>query len=117
MTSEEYFQFATKFFETSLELSRRKNADYTGGIVDAFANFTAVEQLHISTEAGFITRMSDKLMRIASFVKNGDLLVKDESVIDTLRDLSNYACLMAGYLHSKKLEETIEYPSNKLHKQ
>lgn len=102
MTQEQYLQFADEFFNKCLEISKAKNTDYTGGGDDAFANFTSVESLHISTEAGFITRMNDKMMRIASFVKNGTLQVKDESVKDTLRDLANYACLFAGYLESKK---------------
>jgi hypothetical protein len=46
--------------------------------------------------------MMDKMKRIASFAENGDLQVKDESVTDTLRDLTNYSCLLAGYIESKK---------------
>ena len=68
----------------------RKNKDYTGGSDDPFANFKSVEVLGISTEVGFLTRMMDKMKRIASFVHKGELAVKDESVTDTLQDLSNY---------------------------
>lgn len=89
MTKPEYFEFAEKFFNECVEISRKKNSDYTGGNNDPFANFSAVEQLHISTEHGFLTRMMDKMMRIASFAKNGELQVKDESVTDTLNDLPN----------------------------
>jgi len=62
-----------------------------------------VEILGITTEQGFLTRMMDKMKRIASFAEKGELQVKDESVTDTLRDLANYACLLAGYIESKKV--------------
>lgn len=45
--------------------------------------------------------MMDKMKRIASFAEKGELQVKDESVTDTLKDLANYSCLLAGYLKSK----------------
>lgn len=99
---EAYFEFAENFYKQALEISRAKNRDYTGDADDPFANFKSVEILGISTEVGFLTRMMDKMKRIASFVEKGELAVKDESVQDTLHDLCNYCCLMAGYLHSKK---------------
>lgn len=105
MTKQQYFQFAEKFFGDCVEISRAKNADYTGGSDDPFSNFKAVEALGISAEQGFLTRMMDKMKRIASFVEKGELQVKDESVKDTLRDLANYAALLAGLIESRKGEE------------
>lgn len=107
MTKPGYFVFAEQFFGKCLEISKAKNADYTGGAADPFANFKAVEILGITTEQGFLTRMMDKMKRIASFAEKGELQVKDESVTDTLRDLANYACLLAGYIESKKEPEKI----------
>lgn len=101
MNKPQYFDFAQEFFNACIEISRAKNADYTGKNQDPFSNFQSVEVLGISTEQGFLTRMMDKMKRIASFVENGQLLVKDESVTDTLRDLANYSCLLAGYIKSK----------------
>lgn len=101
MTKQEYFEFANEFFGQCIEVSRKKNADYTGVNDDPFANFTAVEKLSIKTEQGFLTRMMDKMARIGSFVAKGELQVNDESVTDTLRDLANYSCLLAGYIKSK----------------
>lgn len=105
MTKEEYFHFASRFFTECQKIGKSKNADYTGGTEDPFSNFRSVEVLGISTEVGFLTRMMDKMKRIASFVENGQLQVKDESVKDTLRDLANYSCLFAGYLETKKEEK------------
>lgn len=104
MTKQEYFEFAEQFFGECIEISRKKNADYTGGNDDPFSNFKAVEVLGISTESGFLTRMMDKMKRIASFAENGELQVKDESVLDTLNDLANYCALFAGYIKSTKNE-------------
>jgi hypothetical protein len=53
-------------------------------------------------EIGFLTRMSDKLSRIGSYVTKGILMVKDESIEDTLIDLANYCILFAGYIRSQK---------------
>lgn len=102
MNVKEYFKFAEDFFNKCLEISRKKNADYTGGNANPFANFESVELYGIQTPQGFLTRMQDKMMRIGSFVKNGELQVKDESVTDTLRDLANYACLLAGWIEAQK---------------
>lgn len=101
MNKEEYFEHAEKFFSDCIETSRKKNSDYTGASSDPFSNFTSVEALGIKTEHGFLTRMMDKMKRISSFVEKGELLVKDESVQDTLKDLANYSCLLSGYITSK----------------
>lgn len=66
----------------------------------------------IKTEQGFLTRMMDKMKRISSFVEKGELQVKDESVTDTLRDLANYSCLLAGYIKSQKDLLTINKTAN-----
>ncbi|MBP7400481.1 MAG: DUF1599 domain-containing protein [Chitinophagales bacterium] len=102
MNKKEYFEFAEKFYTDCIEISKKKNADYTGGDDNPFSNFESVEVLGIKTEVGFLTRMFDKIKRVSSFVENGELQVKDESVIDTLQDLANYSCLLAGYLKSKQ---------------
>jgi hypothetical protein len=104
MNKEDYFKFARKFAEDIISLSEKKNNDYTGGDLDPFANFTAVEKLGIcTTEQGFLTRMTDKLKRLIGFINGNKLQVENESVIDTLQDLANYSILLAGYLKSKEL--------------
>lgn len=104
MVTEEYIQFHKEFCDKMVEVTRRKNADYAGhGNNDPFANFRVVENINItSAEIGFLTRMTDKLSRITTFVHKGELLVKDESVEDTLLDLANYSALLAGYIRDKK---------------
>jgi hypothetical protein len=103
MTKQEYIEFFEAQTKKMLEITKAKNADYTGSGDDPFANFTRVEVLGIcSTEQGFLTRMFDKFSRITSFVQKGTLQVKNESVEDTLLDLSIYSLLMLGFIVSKR---------------
>ncbi len=103
MTKTEYMEFHRDCCDRMVEITRQKNADYTGTDASPFANFSRTELNGVcSTEQGFLVRMGDKLARITSFVQTGVLLVKDESVEDTLLDLANYCVLMAGYIREKK---------------
>lgn len=102
MTKQQFFEFQERFYDQCKATTRKKNADYTGDNDNPFSNFQSVEVLGIPTEVGFLTRMMDKMKRIASFVEKDELQVKDESVMDTLSDLANYASLFAGYLQSKQ---------------
>lgn len=100
-----YMNFHKEMMEKAHEITKQKNNDYAGVGDDPFANFRICESNNIcSTETGFLVRMSDKMARINTFVQSGTLLVKDESVEDTLLDLANYAILMAGYIKDKKGE-------------
>jgi hypothetical protein len=102
-TKDGYLRFHETMCLRMIETARKKNADYTGKDADPFSNFARVEALGIcSTEVGFLTRMTDKVCRVVSFVQKGTLLVQDETVEDTLLDLANYCLLFAGYLRQKK---------------
>lgn len=109
MNKQEYIAFFEATTKRMVEITKAKNADYTGIGSDPFANFVRVEMLGIcSTEQGFLTRMFDKFSRITSFVQKGELQVKDESVEDTLLDLSIYSLLMLGYIKSKKQSASLK---------
>ena len=112
MNKAEYAQYHRDVCEKMIEITRQKNSDYCGAGSDPFKNFRQVELMGIcSVEQGFLTRMTDKMSRIASYVEQGTLEVKDESVTDTLCDLSNYCILMMGYLQSKKKETPPPIPT------
>lgn len=105
MNQQEYLEFHREFCDRMIEVTAKKNADYTGNNKSAFANFGLVESLGLcSTEKGFLVRMCDKISRISTFVSKGELLVEDETVLDTLIDLANYSALLAGYIFKDKLE-------------
>lgn len=102
MNQAEYLDRFKELTEQMYEITRKKNADYTGDARLPFKNFTMVETIGFaSTEQGFMTRITDKVMRVAGFVKNGTLEVIDEKVTDTLLDCANYCLLMICYLESK----------------
>jgi hypothetical protein len=103
MTKEQYMQFHRECCDKMIEITKKKNADYTGGADSPFSNFEQIGSLvQVSSvvEIGFLTRMSDKMSRIGSFITKGMLLCKDESVEDTLIDLANYCILFAGFLRT-----------------
>ena len=105
MTNEEFLKEFKRRTEMMFDVAKTKNSDYAGvkGGEDPFANFRIVEHAGIaSVETGFLTRMMDKMSRISTFVERGTLNVKDESVEDTLTDLSNYSLLMAIYVKDKR---------------
>jgi hypothetical protein len=98
-------QFHAEICGKGLELMKRKNHDYAGRSGDdPFANFRRVESMGIcSTEAGFLVRFTDKISRLSTFCEAGELLVKDESVEDTLVDIINYCVLLGAYLRQQKI--------------
>lgn len=107
MTKPEYIQFHEEFCRRMIDVTKKKNADYSGAGDDPFNNFRHIGNfvkgrgLDI-VAVGFLTRLTDKFARIGSFIDNGELQVKDESVEDTLLDIANYAALFAGYLKEAK---------------
>jgi hypothetical protein len=103
MTGNQFINYHAEVVKKMNDIVKVKNTDYSGGgDSDAFNNFTMVEKKGVcSTEAGFLVRMEDKMMRINNLIKNGGAAVKDESIRDTLMDLANYSILMMGYIDSK----------------
>ena len=88
-----------KCFETL----QNKNKDYAGG-QDPYKNFRLVELAEITDmPTGIVVRMMDKMARISRLLHN-PAHVKDESIVDTLMDLSNYALILAS-LYVDKEEE------------
>jgi len=83
----------------------RKNHDYAGA-ADPFRNLRACERLGIcGASTGILVRMTDKLTRLANFVKAGELAVTDESLKDTGIDLANYAFLFVEELRDRLTRE------------
>ncbi len=74
------------------ELHNRKGHDYSGDD-DRSSNFYLTEQMGIPAWKGCLVRMSDKFARLCQFAKTEELKVKDESVIDTLKDMAVYSLL------------------------
>lgn len=62
-----------------------KNHDYSGS--DPYSSFKDFGW------KGVVVRIGDKFNRIKNFTKSDILKVKDESIIDTLKDLAVYAII------------------------
>lgn len=101
MTQEEYLRFAEKQCSEIITLIRQKNADYTAG-GSAFANFDKSTEWGIDPLHGLCLRVEDKLQRVKSYVRNGDLKVTNEGVEDAFRDLVGYSLIALGMLKEKK---------------
>lgn len=103
-TRERFVKAHGEVCDSLKEITRQKNSDYTGNTDDPFANFRQVETFNIcTTEQGFLTRMTDKMSRIASLIGQKKAPeVKDESIEDTLKDLANYSILLMLYVQQEK---------------
>ena len=100
MTQKEYLERFQKIADANVALVSRKNADY-GNEEDAFKNFTIGEAFGVDRKTGVLTRMIDKLMRVSNLLKRQGK-VSEESVMDTLDDLSNYAIILRLMIEDEK---------------
>ena len=108
---EEVVKFRQEMYESSMALVTKKGQDYcrdaheTG---DTLFNLRVSELLGItpSTEEGILVRLSDKFMRLISLTKPGrEAMVKEESVLDTIRDIHNYTDYL-GLIWSQRRADT-----------
>jgi hypothetical protein len=102
-TKEVYYKFVEQTFADLLQLIKRKNADYTAGADDAFANFRRAEPVVPMLEATWV-RWGDKIQRVDAFFRNGKLEVTDEGLEDALLDVIGYSMIMLGELKELKNE-------------
>ena len=79
------------------EIFVKKNTDYGNSFEESLEKHGLIAA---------IVRMEDKMSRLSTLSKN-KALVKDESIIDTLKDLSNYALMTAVWLEQ---EEDVKIP-------
>lgn len=82
-----------------LDLAEQKNNDYSS-VIDVIGT-TGID--------GIAIRLFDKAARLLSLVKNKDQQVKDESIMDTLKDMGNYADFGVSILKNEwnDIEKTI----------
>ena len=82
--------------EQLIETYKAKNKDYGDSFADSFREFGITSA---------VVRMNDKMNRIKSLSKGEDRQVKDESLIDSLMDLANYALMTVIELDDFDIEE------------
>lgn len=76
------------------EIFVKKNTDYGNSFEESLEKHGLIAA---------IVRMEDKMSRLNTLSKQ-EALVTDESLIDTLKDLSNYALMSAVWLEGAKKE-------------
>ena len=74
------------------ELHAKKDKDYGSAFHKSFEEFGVTSG---------VVRLNDKMERVKSLVKNGKAEIKDESLLDTLKDLASYAVMLYVELKNK----------------
>jgi len=92
-----------EMLEAMAELHSRKNHDYAG-TSDPLKNLRACGRLELKPFMGVMVRLQDKWSRLEEFVKSGKLMVKGESVKDTLMDNAVYS-ILAIILYEEQEEQ------------
>ena len=107
MTRDELLIYHAEICNQARELMNLKNRDYAGDHgKEPFANFTRVEAMGIcTTEQGFMTRITDKMSRLSSFIDCGKMHVENESFNDTIVDVINYMVLLSAFLEDKTTDK------------
>lgn len=75
------------------ELHAKKDKDYGSAFHKSFEEF--------GVTAG-VVRLNDKMERVKSLVKNGKAEIKDDSLLDSLKDLGCYAVMLYVELKNKE---------------
>lgn len=85
-----------------LSIFEKKNADYGNSFEESLEKHGIIAA---------IVRMEDKMGRLNSLTKKGaEQKVSDESLVDTLKDLSNYALMTAVWLEDDKTSSKMDQP-------
>nr|DAR94940.1 MAG TPA: Nucleotide modification associated domain 1 [Caudoviricetes sp.] len=85
-----------------LSIFEKKNSDYGNSFEESLEKHGIIAA---------IVRMEDKMGRLNSLTKKGaEQKVSDESLVDTLKDLSNYALMTAVWLEDDKTSSKTEQP-------
>lgn len=85
-----------------LSIFEKKNADYGNSFEESLEKHGIIAA---------IVRMEDKMGRLNSLTKKGaEQKVSDESLVDTLKDLSNYALMTAVWLEDGTTSSNTDQP-------
>lgn len=81
-----------------LELYKRKNADYGDSITNSL-------NLYKIAFPSYLLRIKEKIERCL-VLQEYEAQVQDEKVLDTLKDIANYAIILAAWLENRPLQST-----------
>ena len=90
-------KLAKEFYNECEQILVGKAHDYASSS-DCFSNFKSIANTcQISIEKVFLVFMAVKIARLVELINSNKITVY-EPIDDSLKDLSNYACLMSLYL-------------------
>lgn len=82
------------------DIFEKKNTDYGNSFEESLEKHGLIAA---------VVRMEDKMLRLTNLSKKeSEQLVNDESLIDTLKDLSNYALMTAVWLEQTQLLKEVD---------
>jgi hypothetical protein len=96
-----------KIINQMLDVHRAKNHDYSAE--GQFGNFAESERVGVEAWRGAFVRLQDKYMRCCNLIaRDGESMVLDEKLEDTLLDLANYAVIVLCLLKDEDDEDDEE---------
>lgn len=109
---EEVIKFREVMFDQSMDLIKKKGHDYNNKQQeegDTLFNLRVAEILGVADtiEQGIMIRLCDKMMRLISLTRPGvKAQVRDESILDTVKDVHNYVdCLVIEWMKRNAQEK------------
>jgi hypothetical protein len=100
MTNKQLIEHAEKTYAEMLLVLAAKSNDYTGGD-GAFANFNMASEYGVDPLVGLCVRAGDKVKRIQTYCKTGELKVSHEGIKDAFRDLIGYYTIADAMLEER----------------
>jgi hypothetical protein len=95
------------------DLLSNKGNDYSGHTeTDTLANIKSCGQFGIPPLQGIVTRLLDKMSRLASFSKGVENKVKDDTVRDAVIDIINYAVIWYAVRKEQDEEQLKKFAPN-----
>jgi hypothetical protein len=95
----ELIELHNELSERGRRMMVHKNHDYAGSEGDdPFANFRVSEVLGVQKELMLLCRVMDKIQRLKTYIRAGELHVKGEGWQDACLDILNYSVLLYGML-------------------
>lgn len=95
-----------ELLQQMVDLHDRKSAGYTGGNVDAWANFRRSLNVNIPASTGAFIRLGDKIARAEALIRNPLNEQVGESLKDTLMDAAAYSLITICLLEDEENVDT-----------
>lgn len=109
MTIEDLQKLHQELTKEGHDLLCNKGNDYSGHTeTDTLANIKSCGQFGIPPLQGIVTRLLDKMSRLASFSKGVENKVKDDTVKDAVIDIINYAVIWYAVRKEEEDKKVLE---------